>query len=127
MIKLQKVQFDMKGAVNPIAGTLPGMSDELISWDRVCELRSEVGADDFDEIVVMFLDETEETLRELSEAGDPQLRQDLLHALRGSALNLGFHGLSRLCEASEETPGTDEFAAMFERSRTDLVARLKAA
>ena len=44
-----------------------GMTDAgLISWDRVADLRSEIGEDDFAEVVALFLSEVEETLTRLS-------------------------------------------------------------
>ena len=107
------------------------MSEDIISWDRVAELRVEVGADDFDEIVLMFLEETETALNDLQSAADEADRRDLLHALRGSALNLGFTGLSRLCQAIEggvdHAAGPAELTAVFARSRDALESRLKAA
>lgn len=73
----------------------------MIDWQRVTELREEVGEDAFSEIVAMFLEEVEEVLDRLSEAPDPgRLEQDL-HFLKGSSLNLGFRGMSELCASGE--------------------------
>ncbi|PJE28021.1 Hpt domain-containing protein [Pseudooceanicola antarcticus] len=70
----------------------------MISWTQVIELREDVGHDDFDEVVEIFLEEVEETLTTL--AHDGQLEQ-VLHALKGSALNLGFTHFSGLCAEGE--------------------------
>ncbi|GAA6200718.1 Hpt domain-containing protein [Aquicoccus sp. SU-CL01552] len=73
----------------------------MILWSRVNELRDEVGAEDFKEVVELFLDEVEEVIDRLR-AGSPrdQLEQDL-HFLKGSALNLGFSTFSDLCQDGE--------------------------
>jgi len=71
----------------------------MISWDRVRELKEEVGEADFAEIVALFLSETEEALAQLGSATDPDEAEALLHSLKGSAVNLGFDDMSALCRA----------------------------
>ena len=71
----------------------------LINWSKVSELRDEVGAEDFDEVVELFLDEVEETISLLGAEGR-SVEHDL-HFLKGSALNLGFAQFSELCRAGE--------------------------
>lgn len=73
----------------------------MISWDRVRELREEVGEADFSEIVALFLSETEEALARLGSATDPDEAEAILHSLKGSALNLGFGDMSELCRAGK--------------------------
>ncbi|KIC10272.1 histidine kinase [Leisingera sp. ANG-M1] len=68
----------------------------MIDWPRVTELREEVGAEDFEEVVEIFLEEVEEVIGKLQGGGSSQLEQDL-HFLKGSALNLGFEEFSALC------------------------------
>jgi len=73
----------------------------MILWSRVTELRDEVGADDFQEVIDLFLDEVEEVIDRLrADADRSQLEQDL-HFLKGSALNLGFATFSDLCQDGE--------------------------
>jgi HPt (histidine-containing phosphotransfer) domain-containing protein len=73
----------------------------MIDWERVKELRSEIGAEDFDEVVGLFLEEAEQVLARLSlDAGAMSLAADL-HFLKGAALNLGFAALSVLCQDGE--------------------------
>ena len=69
----------------------------MISWDRVRELKAEVGEEDFAEIVSLFLSETEEALVLLSETRSPDEAEAVLHGLKGSALNLGFQSMAALC------------------------------
>ena len=71
----------------------------LINWNKVSELRDEVGAEDFDEVVELFLDEVEETISLLGAEGR-SVEHDL-HFLKGSALNLGFAQFSELCRDGE--------------------------
>lgn len=71
----------------------------LINWSQVSELRGEVGAENFDEVVELFLEEVEETISQLGTDGR-SVEHDL-HFLKGSALNLGFSEFSELCRAGE--------------------------
>lgn len=73
----------------------------MIDWARVADLRGEVGTDGFEEVVLLFLEETDETIRRLAEAGTAEGLEEMLHFLKGSALNLGFTAVSRLCEEGE--------------------------
>jgi len=73
----------------------------MIDWDRVKELKSEIGEEDFAEVVVMFLEEADEVIGRLScDLGADTLEQDL-HCLKGAALNLGFAQLAMLCQHGE--------------------------
>ncbi|MDK3017877.1 Hpt domain-containing protein [Pseudodonghicola flavimaris] len=73
----------------------------MILWSRVNELRDEVGSEDFQEVIDLFLEEVEGVIARLREDGDrSQLEQDL-HFLKGSALNLGFATFSDLCQDGE--------------------------
>lgn len=73
----------------------------MIDWARVSDLRDEVGADDFGEIIEIFLEEVEETIAELRVGIDPLALEAPLHFLKGSALNLGFTEFSRMCQQGE--------------------------
>ncbi len=73
----------------------------MISWDRVRELRDEIGVDDFAEVVDLFLEEVEGVLDRLKREPDPRSYEADLHFLKGSALNLGFEALGALCRDSE--------------------------
>ena len=73
----------------------------MIDWQQVITLRDEVGADDFDEVIALFLQEVEEVTTRLS-AGTPSygLEQDL-HFLKGSAMSLGFTAFCQACDVGE--------------------------
>jgi len=74
----------------------------MIDWTRVLELRSEVGAEDFDEVVDLFLDEVQDVIDRLSTHPDQAQFEADFHFLKGSALSLGFTAFSDLCGAGEE-------------------------
>ncbi|MEL6204648.1 MAG: Hpt domain-containing protein [Pseudomonadota bacterium] len=73
-----------------------------IAWNRVAELRDEIGDDEFAEVVELFLEEVDAMVAELSEAPEPEL-EERLHAIKGSALNLGFEGFAELCQLGESS------------------------
>jgi len=73
----------------------------MIDWDRIDELRAEIGDEDFREVVEIFLEEVEEGLTRLNAAATADRLASELHFLKGSALNLGFQSFSILCQAGE--------------------------
>lgn len=76
----------------------------MIDWTRVAELRDEIGPEDFSEVAELFLMEVEDTLARLTSAqSDPAQMQELMHFLKGSALNLGFSNLAEICSTAEKT------------------------
>lgn len=104
----------------------------MIEWSRVKELQGEVGADDFGEVVELFLEEVEEVITRLeTKPSCDNLEQDL-HFLKGSALSLGFLGFSRLCHDGEqksaaghaETVDIGAIISEFRVSKDDFLAHL---
>lgn len=73
----------------------------MIDWARVSELRFEIGAEDFAEVVSLFLDEADEVVANLPEATSAKALESALHFLKGSALNLGFSDLAAICQDGE--------------------------
>lgn len=73
----------------------------MIDWARVGQLRDEVGDEAFAEIAAMFLAEAEAAVARLTDGMTPDALAAELHGLKGSALNLGFADLARLCAAGE--------------------------
>lgn len=78
----------------------------MIDWARVGELRSEIGVEDFAEVVEMFVDEADEVIERLCKMNDAEIG-NALHFLKGMALNLGFTGLAKLCNEGETMLATD--------------------
>ncbi len=73
----------------------------MIDWNRVRELRSEIGNDEFTEVVEIFLDEVETEIEVLQGQSGRHNLEAQLHFLKGSALNLGFSDFSTLCQRGE--------------------------
>ncbi len=73
----------------------------MIDWDRVADLREEVGPEDFDEVVELFLQEVDEEIETLSSVAASDGLAEKLHFLKGSALSLGFREFSGLCQTGE--------------------------
>jgi HPt (histidine-containing phosphotransfer) domain-containing protein len=74
----------------------------MIDWSRVRELREEIGADAFEEVLDLFLEEVETALAVLRTATQEDDLEAQLHFLKGSALNLGFAALAHLCAEGED-------------------------
>jgi HPt (histidine-containing phosphotransfer) domain-containing protein len=72
----------------------------MIDWDRLHELRTEIGEEDFCEVVKMFLEEIAEVLERISRDNGDANAADF-HFLRGSATNLGFRGFAKKCSEAE--------------------------
>jgi Hpt domain. len=75
----------------------------MIDWSRVRELREEVGADDFRDILGIFFEELDETTARLAAMPPGSVAEDDIHFLKGCALNLGFAEVSALCSSFEAT------------------------
>ena len=73
----------------------------MIDWGRVRDLRSEIGADDFAEVVAMFLDEADEVIARITAENGAKALESDLHFLKGAALNLGFDALAAICQDGE--------------------------
>ena len=73
----------------------------MINWARAQQLRQDIGDDDFDDVVDIFLDEVCETANALKHAEDPQGLEHCLHSLKNNALNLGLSHVSDLCQSAE--------------------------
>lgn len=73
----------------------------MIDWDKVEELRTEIGADDFSEVVDMFREEADQAVQALAAGPPVDEIEGLLHFLKGSALNLGLSDLASICQDGE--------------------------
>lgn len=81
----------------------------MIDWTRVHELREEIGAEDFGEVVEIFLEEVEEEIEALRGNVPNDSLETKLHFLKGSALNLGFADFSVLCQSGETSAACEAF------------------
>jgi HPt (histidine-containing phosphotransfer) domain-containing protein len=79
----------------------------MIDWTRVNALRDEVGAEDFEEVVELFLQEVDAEVADLPSISPGTDLGEKLHFLKGSALSLGFEHFSTLCQSGEARLATD--------------------
>lgn len=73
---------------------------DLIDWAQLRELRSEIGPEDFAEVVAVFLSDADTLIDAIAGAGADGM-EEALHAMKGSALNIGLTELARLCAEGE--------------------------
>jgi len=84
----------------------------MIDWARIEDLRSEIGAEDFLEVVDMFLDEADEVVGQLSGPPLPDQVEGQLHFLKGAALNLGLTDLAAHCQDGERRAASGDAASV---------------
>lgn len=103
-------------------------NEELVNWGRVAELEAEIGADDFGEVVEIFLEECDAAAARLPET--EALEADL-HFLRGAAMNLGLDAMAVACQDGERAAGEgrgaevdrDGIARLYDASREAFLDR----
>jgi HPt (histidine-containing phosphotransfer) domain-containing protein len=99
----------------------------MIDWAKLDELREDVGAADFDEVVALFLGDTDAAIATLDATPDLEAR---LHYLKGSAMTVGLGDFARLCQQGEDAAargGAVDLAALracYARSRAALLEGL---
>jgi HPt (histidine-containing phosphotransfer) domain-containing protein len=99
----------------------------MIDWDRIRELRADIGADAFEEVLDLFLEEVETGLSDLDDSMSGAQRRERLHFIAGSALNLGFPSLASLCQSAEreQKPVTsEEIRTCYAMCRENLLANI---
>lgn len=98
----------------------------MINWGRVNELRDEIGPEDFDEVVGMFLEEVDEVIERLQQNPDPASYEQDLHFIKGSAMNLGFASLVALCQLGEKRAAKGDASSIELSDVFETYARSKA-
>ncbi|MBL3703489.1 Hpt domain-containing protein [Sulfitobacter sp. BDSS02] len=99
----------------------------MIDWTRVNELRDEIGHEDFNEVVEMFLEEVEGIIERIQFSDTSSYEADF-HALKGCALNLGFESFAQVCQNGEKLAAKGQESsidlpsvfACFSSSKTDF-------
>jgi len=105
----------------------------MIDWARVTSLKAEIGDEDLEEVVPLFIEEVSEITDRLRENLDLATLEEDLHCLKGSAMNLGFLEFSDLCNLGESMSAKGEAAAVdvseildsFERSKQAFLSGLQ--
>lgn len=97
----------------------------MVDWDRISELRDEIGEEDYAEVVELFFSEVETAIERLGQPATLAQREEDLHFVKGSSLNLGFTTLGALCERGERraVEGTLEDAEVREVIETYHASR----
>ncbi|WP_284324514.1 Hpt domain-containing protein [Cypionkella aquatica] len=97
------------------------------------DLRSEIGNDDFAEVVAMFLEEADEVIGRIAKTREAKALEADLHFLKGAALNLGFAQLANLCQDGERRAASGDtkidlaqVASSYQASKRALRAGQKA-
>lgn len=84
----------------------------MINWGQVKQLEEDIGAEDFGDVVVMFIEEVDEAVDNLRQ--EPEMTDDdlasALHFLKGSAANLGFADFADFCSNGEKLAQDGEAA-----------------
>lgn len=94
-----------------------------VDWDRLNELRSDIGEEDFSDVAMLFVAELQEHLDGLTP--DKATPADF-HFLRGSAANLGFVTVVSACALAEtackfsETPDVDAVRTAFAAALSEV-------
>ena len=104
----------------------------MIDWAQVKSLREEVGHEDFDEVVELFLEEVDEVISRLKQDKNIAELENDLHFLKGSAMNLGFSEFSDLCQDGElraaqgqgQEVNLDKVLDCYDISKTAFVSEL---
>lgn len=73
----------------------------MIDWSRIKTFQDEIGKEDFAEVVDIFIEEVSELIERLRTSTNSETLGADLHALKGSALNLGFTRFAELCQTGE--------------------------
>ncbi len=100
-----------------------------VDWDRLNELRDDIGEEDFADVAILFVSELQETLDNLT---DDTARASDFHFLRGSASNLGFVALVAACSRAEaacdagDRPDVDALRAAFADAMAEVGPRVPA-
>lgn len=106
----------------------------MIDWDRVAELREEIGEESFNEVIDLFLSEADEVILRLRPNVDAKTLESDCHFLKGAALNLGFKTLAAQCQLRETQAATGQTVTdlemvyqIYQDSRKALLAGQQAA
>lgn len=104
----------------------------MIDWERVNALREEVGPEDFEEVVELFLEEVDTEIETLRSTACVSELSGKLHFLKGSALSLGFRKFSALCQQGEASIAATQKADIdvaailecYQQSRSEFLAQV---
>ena len=82
----------------------------LVNAERLAALRDEIGAEGFDEVLGLFLRESDEVVARLAGPIPAEAVEADLHFLKGTALTLGLDDLAEMCRQGEQGATVDPAA-----------------
>lgn len=99
----------------------------MIDWDQVRQLEEDIGAEDFGEVVELFIAEVDEAIEALPNVpvGNGAELAPALHFLKGSAYNLGFKSFGDLCSEGEKNASNGNASEVDVAAVIDLYAASK--
>ena len=74
----------------------------LVDFGRLAALRDEIGEDGFDEVLDIFIRESDEVVHRLCGSRAGGTMEADLHFLKGNALTLGMDALAEMCRRGEQ-------------------------
>lgn len=100
----------------------------MIDWQQVRQLQQDVGKDEMEEVVELFISEVDEAIENLQSSYSDMTAPDrsaAFHFLKGCAANLGFKAFGDQCSLGEEItkngkePGfrISDLVAVYENSK----------
>ncbi len=106
----------------------------MINWERVKELENDIGPDDIDDVVELFLSEVDNVIEGLSNDSSQNTLEQDMHFLKGSALNLGFDVFGEMCSSAEKQAAAGnecdvsvpQIVASYESSKSEFLDQRQA-
>lgn len=100
----------------------------MIDENSLKTLENEIGSEDFEEVVHLFIAEMDEAMSQIDQSQQAGTLSDTFHFLKGASLNLGLTDFSALCVSGEVATkeGRNEeidlaiFASTYQASRSHL-------
>lgn len=102
----------------------------MIDWNRIDELRAEIGAEDFCEVAGIFLQEIGDVIATMQQDAPVASLAEQMHFVKGGALNLGFTAVAALASDGEalanagRTVDVGAMANSFEASKAAFLDRM---
>lgn len=105
----------------------------MINWNRINDLTNDIGAENIDEVIEVFLEEVEDVLATLKADCSMNDLRHARHFLRGSAMNLGFDELGKLCTSEDPAGFTNvetaafigKMKSVYDASKTEFLSGLR--
>jgi HPt (histidine-containing phosphotransfer) domain-containing protein len=102
----------------------------MINWQRISELEADIGEDEVDEVLSLFLEEMDEVVEIFASASATIDLPAQLHLLKGMAWNVGFVDVGDVCVLAEQSVSDEKrfgivgtINAIYAKERQELTAK----